>query len=90
MHTFACRSARTTAVDINLVRDNKGRVEAHTKLTNQVRVFFLITRKVLHEVGCTGFGDGSQMGDHIVTVHTDTVVFERDGVSVLVEAHTDF
>ena len=80
----------TAAVHVNLVGNDKGRVETHAELTDQVRIFFLVAGEVFHEVGSAGLGDRTQVGDHVIAVHADTVVFEGDGVGVFVEAHTDF
>ncbi|CRM93700.1 hypothetical protein [Pseudomonas sp. 22 E 5] len=90
MHTFAGIKAGTTAEYFNLVGHDEGRVEAHAELADQVRVFLLVARQVFHEIGGAGFSDGAQVGNRIVTAHADTVVFERDGLGVFVEAHTDF
>lgn len=90
VHAFAGGAAGTTAVDVDFVSDDESRVETDTELTDQVRVFLLVTGQVFHEVGGAGFGDGAQMRDRILTAHADAVVFEGDGLGVLVEAHTDF
>ncbi len=90
MHAFAGVKAGAAAEHFNLVGDDEGRVEAHAELADQVRIFLLVARKVLHEIGSAGFGDGPQVGDRILTAHADTVVFEGDGLGVFVEAHADF
>ncbi|MND71799.1 hypothetical protein D3C80_633330 [compost metagenome] len=90
MHAFASRRTSTTAEHVNFVGHNERRVEAHAELTDQVRIFFLITGEVLHKVGSAGLGNGTQVGDHILAAHTDTVVFEGDGIGVLVEADANF
>jgi len=90
MHAFAGVQAGTAAEHFNFVGDDKGRVKAHAELADQVRIFLLVARKVLHEIGSTGFGDGAQVGHRLFAAHADTVVFEGDGLGVLVEAHTDF
>ena len=90
MHAFAGVEAGTAAEYFNLVGNDEGRVEAHAELADQVRIFLLVAREVLHEIGGARFGDGAQVGHRIVTAHADTVVFDRDGLGVLVEAHTNF
>ncbi|MNR34839.1 hypothetical protein D3C85_1526430 [compost metagenome] len=90
VHAFACGAAGTTAVHVDFVSDDECGVETHTKLTDQVRVFFLVAGQVFHEIGGTGFGDGAQVRDRILAAHANAVVFEGDGLGVLVEAHADF
>ena len=90
VHAFAGREAGTTAEDIDLVGDDEGGIEAHAELADQVRILLLVAREVFHEIGGAGLGDGPQVGDHIFPAHADAVVFEGDGLGVLVEAHTDF
>jgi len=90
VHTFAGSSAGATAVYVNLVGDDECGVKADTELTDQVRVFLLIARQVLHEISGAGLGDGTQVGNRVFAAHANTVVFEGDGFSVLVEAHADF
>ncbi|KWV87446.1 hypothetical protein PFLmoz3_03295 [Pseudomonas fluorescens] len=89
VHAFAGVKAGAAAEYFNLVGDDEGRIEAHAELADQVRVFFLVARQVLHEICGAGLGDGPQVGDRIVTAHADTVVFEGDGLGVFVVAHTD-
>ncbi|MNO68406.1 hypothetical protein D3C76_592350 [compost metagenome] len=90
MHAFAGRAAGATAEHIDFVGDDEGGVETDTELADQVRVFLLVAGQVLHEIGGAGLGDGTQVGDRVFAAHADTVVFEGDGFSVLVEAHADF
>ncbi|MNX72451.1 hypothetical protein D3C86_1038060 [compost metagenome] len=90
VHAFACGAAGTTAVHVDFVGDDECGVETDTELADQVRVFLLVAGQVLHEIGGAGLGDGTQVGDRVFAAHADTVVFEGDGFSVLVEAHADF
>ncbi len=54
-----------------------------------MRILLLITREILQEICGAGLGDGSEMRDHVVAVHADAVVFERNGLGVLVEAEAN-
>ncbi len=90
VHTFARWRAGTTAEHFDLIGNDERRVEADTELTDQVRVLLLVARQVFHEIGGAGLGDRAQVGDHVFTAHTDAVVFKRNGLRVLVEAHTNF
>ena len=90
VHAFARGEAGTAAEHFNLVGNDERGVETYAELTDQVRIFLLITGQVFHEIGGAGLGDGAQMRDRIFAAHTDTVVFEGDGFGVFVEAHTDF
>ena len=51
MHTFAGWRAGTAAVDINLVGDDEGGIEADAELADQVRILLLVAGEVLQEVG---------------------------------------
>ncbi|MNW67856.1 hypothetical protein D3C74_465130 [compost metagenome] len=51
VHAFGGRLAGTAAVHVDLVGNDERGVEAHTELTDQVRVLLLVTGEVLHEVG---------------------------------------
>ncbi len=63
VHALAGRGAGTAAEHFNLVGNDKGRVEAHTELADQVRIFFLVTGQLLHKVGGAGLGNGAQVGN---------------------------
>ncbi|MNO58289.1 hypothetical protein D3C76_488440 [compost metagenome] len=89
VHAFGGRLAGTAAVHVDLVGNDERGVEAHAELTDQVRVLLLVTGEVLHEVGSTGLGNGTQVGDDVFAAHANAVVVERDGAGVLVEAQTN-
>src|SRR5690606_27926377 len=59
VHAFAGRSTGTTTEDFDLLGDDERRIEAHTELTDQVRILLLVTGEVLQEVGGAGLGDGA-------------------------------
>src|SRR5690606_3497328 len=90
VHAFAGGHTGTAAVDIHLVGDDEGRIEAHAKLANQLGILLGVTGEVFHEVGGAGLGDGAQVRNNILTAHADAVVFEGDGLGVLVEAQANF
>ncbi|MCY1181760.1 hypothetical protein D9M73_222840 [compost metagenome] len=54
-----------------------------------MRILLLVAGQVLQEVGGAGLGDGAEVGDHVLAAHADAVVFEGDGLGVLVEADAD-
>ncbi len=80
----------TAGEHLDLFCHDEGRVETDPELTNQLGILFLVSGQLLHELGSTGLGDGTQMGQHIITAHADGVVFDGQGIGVLVEADTDF
>ena len=89
VHAGAGGFTGTAGEDFDLLGNDEGRVETDTKLTNQVGVLLLVAGEVLEEVGSAGLGNGAQMSDHFGTVHADAVVFQSQGLGVLVERQTD-
>lgn len=89
MHAFAGRATGTAAEHFDLVGDDEGRIETHTELADQVRILLLVAGEIFQEVGSAGLGDGAQVRDDFLAAHTDTVVFEGDGLGILVERQAD-
>ncbi|MNO62877.1 hypothetical protein D3C76_535590 [compost metagenome] len=89
VHALAGRCTGAAGEHVDLVGDDEGAVEAHTELADQVRILLLVAGQVLQEVGGAGLGDGAEVGDHVLAAHADAVVFEGDGLGVLVEADAD-
>ena len=89
MHTFGSAQAGAAGKDLDLVGDNKGRVEAHTELTDQVRVLLLVAGEFLEKISRAGLGDGAQVRNGFLAAHADAVVFQGDGAGLFVEADAD-
>ena len=66
----------------HFIGHDESRIEAHAKLTDQLRILLLIARELLEEVGGARFGDRAQMGDRFITGHTDTVIANRERLLV--------
>ena len=75
--------------DIHPLCHHEYRVEAHTKLTDQVAVFFGITRKLLHKGLGAGFGDGAEIVHQVLLIHPDAIVVEGDRVVRLIQLDID-
>ncbi len=90
VHAFGSRLTGATAVHIDLVGHDERGVEAHTELTDQMRVLLLVTGEVLHEVGGAGLGDSAKVSDDIFAAHADAVVLKGNGTGILVEAQANF
>ena len=86
-HTLVGLFTGTTGHHGDLVRHNKRGVKTHTKLSNQVRIFLLVTRQTGKEFARTGLGNGAQIIDNFITAHTDTVIADGQGACFLVVRH---
>mmetsp|Transcript_32725 Transcript_32725/g.59112 ORF Transcript_32725/g.59112 Transcript_32725/m.59112 type:complete len:227 (+) Transcript_32725:263-943(+) len=75
------------ADDAHLVRDQIGRVEAYTKLTNHGDV--TACGHGLHESLGPGFGDGAQIVDELILGHSNARVLNGDGRVCLVRNDLD-
>ena len=84
VHAVVGRLARLAGEYFHFVRHDERGVETNTELTDQLAVFFLVARQLLEELGGAGLGDGAQVGDHIVTGHTDAVVGDGDGAGIFI------
>ena len=73
-----------------LVSRNERRIEADAELADQVRVLRLVAGERLEELARAGFGDGADVGNHLVARHADAVVGDRDGARRLIEADANF
>ena len=76
-------------VHLHTIGHDKRRVEAHTELANQLRILFLVATQALQKGRRARFGDGAEVLDHLIPVHANAVVADRDGVGVLVDVDTD-
>ena len=89
LHALVGLFTGTTGHHGDLLRHNKGRVEAHTKLADQIRIFLLVAGKAGKELTCTGLGNGTQIIYNFISAHTDTVIADGQGASFLVVSHLD-
>ena len=90
VHALFNRCAGSTGEYVDFVGHDKGGVETHSKLTNQFAVFLFITGQLLEELGGARPGNGTQVGDHVVTCHPDAIVGQGDGAGVFVVIEADF
>lgn len=89
VHAFAGGQAGTAGVDVDLVGDDEGAVEADAELADQLGVFLLVAGELAQEVTGAGLGDGAEVRDGILAAHADAVVVDGEGVGVGIEADTD-
>ena len=69
----------------HLVGNDEGGIEANTELANEVRILGLIAGQRGEEFAGTGFGNGTQMLDRLITRESDAVIGHRDRARGLVE-----
>ena len=86
VHAFGGGQAGAAAEHIHLVGNDERGIEAHAELADQPRILLLIAGEILQEVGGTGLGDGAQVRDGVLTAQADAVVFDGEGLGLLVKA----
>ena len=69
-----------------LIGHHKGRVEAHTELTDDINVLVLV---VLFEIQRTGVGNGTQILLQLFLGHTDTVILHGQDAVFLIAGDED-
>ena len=74
-----CRLAGLACQHLDLIGHDEGRVEPHAELADQLRIFLLVARQALEEIGRTGLGDGAEVRDRLLAGHADAVVPDREG-----------
>ena len=88
-NAFGSRQTSAARLDRDAVGNDVAGIKADAKLTNQLRVFLLVTRQFAHEITGTTFSDGAQVIDGLLGTQANTVVRNRDGLGRLVKRHTD-
>ena len=73
----------------DLIRHHKGRVEAHTELSDDIGVRSLLVLQIPLEAEAAAVGDDAQIVLQIVLVHADAVVADGEGTVVLVDGQRD-
>ena len=73
----------------DLIRHDERRIETDAELTDEMRVFGLVTGQALEELPCTGLGDGADVADHFVPRHPHAVIGHAQRTAGLVIAHPD-
>ena len=71
------------------VGDDEGRVEADAELTDQSRIFLLITGHLLQKIRSTGARNSAEVIDEFVTRHADAVIEHRKRVVIAVVLNTN-
>jgi len=89
-HAFGGGCACTASFDSDLVGHNETRIEAHTKLPNELRIGFLITRQFAHKVLGAAFSDGAQVVNGFLGGHANAVVGNGQSLSLGVKRQTHF
>ena len=88
-HAALRRHSGPARHDRHAVRDDERRVETHAELPNQLRVGRLVSGQLLQEFLGPRFGNRTNVIDHLLTGHADSVVAYRHGTSLCVVADTD-
>ena len=73
----------------DLIRHHKGRVEAHTELSDDIGVRSLLVLQIPLEAEAAAVGNDAQIVLQIVLVHADAVVADGEGTVVLVDGQRD-
>ena len=74
----------------DLVGDDEAGVEPDTELADQLQILALVAGERFEKLTCARFRDGTDVVDHFIARHPDTVVADGDGTRILVEADADF
>ena len=84
--------ARGAGAHGDFIRHDECRVEAYAELTDQLAVFRLVRAHGLEERFGAGFSDGAEMVDHLVAVHPDAIIGNRQGAVLFIkrDAHAQF
>ena len=77
--------ARRAGTDGNFIGNNKRRIEAHAELANQLAVFRLVRAHGLKERFGAGLGDGAEMVDDLIAIHTNAVIGDGQGAVVFIK-----
>ncbi len=88
-HTVLLRQSRTAGGHSDTVSDDEAGIETDAELTDQLRVFLLVTAEFAEKLARAGFGDGTDVFDDFLTVHADAVVTNGDRLGILVDADLD-
>src|SRR3990167_11089458 len=71
----------------HLIGRNKGGIKADSKLTNQMRVFFLITGQLRKKLASTRFGNRPQMFYNVFPAHANPIVTDRQRTRLTIVTH---
>ena len=74
MRCLSARSAGLTGYYLDTIGNNKRRVKPHTKLPNELRVFFVIAAEIVQKSGRTRLCNGAEMLNDLVAAHANAVV----------------
>ena len=80
--------ARRTGTHGDFVRHDERRVEAYPELADQLAVFRLIGTHGFEERFSTGFRNGPQMIDNVITVHPHAVIGNGQRTLIFIEGNT--
>ncbi len=84
-HAVLDAVARGAGAHGDFVRHDERRVEAYAELTDQLAVFRLVRAHGLKERFGAGFGDGSEVVNHLVAVHPDAVIGDGQGAVLFIK-----
>ena len=76
--------------DFDPVGNHEGGIKTHTELSDDGSVLLLVTCQIFQKFGRSGAADATQIPDQVFFVHTDAVVGNREGMSVLIRIKVNF
>ena len=74
-------------MNTHLIGNDKGRIEAHAELSDQLRVFLLVTGQVLEKRCGTGLRNRAEVLDDLIAGHTNTVISNGERPGILIDIH---
>ncbi len=88
-HALVGGVAGTAAEHLDATGDDKGGIEAHAELADQLGVLAAVAGHAGEKLLGAGAGDGTQIVDHLFPVHADAVVGDGERALVLVHREPD-
>ena len=88
-HAFVNASRGTAGLDHYAISNNKRRIKAHTKLTNQLGILLLIAGQVFQKLSSARLGNSTQIGNHLLSRHTYTIVGNFNGLGLFIHSNTN-
>ena len=83
-HALVSGFAGLAGVHFHPLGNDKRRIETDPELADELGILFLVPGQAFQESRGARFGDGSEVFDHLVTIHTYAVITDGDGVVLLV------
>ena len=82
-HAFLGCLTRLAGVHLYPVGNDERGVEPHPELANQLGILLLVTGQAFQKGRSPGPGNGAEVFDDLIAIHTDAIVGDGDGVLFL-------